>query len=95
MPEPDLTTQKPKRPDLTTEEKIAKAEARIKKLRKENKENARKIDTRKKVIAGAALFKAFELDPDLKKIVLPSMQGAINAKDFEFSFGGSYELNLD
>lgn len=88
MPEPDLTTQKPKRPDLTTEEKIARAEARIKKLRKENKENARKIDTRKKVIAGAALFKAFELDPDLKTMVLPALQAAINGQDFVFAFGG-------
>jgi hypothetical protein len=48
MPESDLITQKPKRPDLSTEEKIARAEARIKKLRKENKETARKIDTRKR-----------------------------------------------
>lgn len=86
MPEPDLTSQKPKRPDLTTEEKIAKAEARIKKLRKAHKDSARKIDTRKKVIAGAALFKAFEADADLKMMVLPTLQAAINAKDFEFAF---------
>ena len=87
MPEPDLTTQKPKRPDLTMEEKIAKAEARIKKLRKASKENARNIDTRKKVIAGVALLKAFEADPDLKMMVLPALQTAINAQDFEFVFG--------
>ncbi len=88
MPEPDLTAQKTKRPDLSTEEKIARAEARIKKLRKENKENARKIDTRKKVIAGAALLRAFELDLDLKGIVLPALQATINEQDFEFVFGG-------
>ncbi len=87
MPEPDLTTQKPKRPDLTTEEKIAKAEARIKKLRKASKENTRKIEDRKKIIAGVALLRAFEVDPDLKMMVLPALQAAINAQDFEFVFG--------
>lgn len=87
MPEPDLTTQKPKRPDLTTEEKIAKAEARIKKLRKASKENTRKIEDRKKIIAGVALLRAFEVDADLKMMVLPALQAAINAQDFEFVFG--------
>jgi hypothetical protein len=87
MPEPDLTTQKLKRPDLTTEEKIAKAEARIKKLRKASKENTRKIEDRKKIIAGVALLRAFEVDPDLKMMVLPALQAAINAQDFEFVFG--------
>ncbi len=87
MPEPDLTAQKPKRPDLTTEEKIAKAEARIKKLRKASKENTRKIEDRKKIIAGVALLRAFEVDPDLKMMVLPALQSAINAQDFEFVFG--------
>lgn len=87
MPEPDLTAQKPKRPDLSTEEKIAKAEARIKKLRKAQKENTRKIEDRKKIIAGVALFKAFEADADLKMMVLPALQAAINARDFEFVFG--------
>lgn len=83
-PEP----QKAKRPDLTTEEKIARAEARIKKLRKENKETVRKIDTRKKVIAGAALFRAFEADADLKMMVLPALQAVINQQDFKFVFAG-------
>lgn len=83
-PEP----QKPKRPDLTTEEKIAKAEARIKKLRKAQKENTRKIEDRKKIIAGVALLRAFEVDPDLKMMVLPALQAAINEQDFEFVFGG-------
>lgn len=87
MPEPDLTTQKPKRPDFTTEEKIAKAEARIKKLRKAQKENTRKIEDRKKIIAGVALLRAFEVDADLKMMVLPALQAAINAQDFEFVFG--------
>lgn len=82
-PEP----QKPKRPDLSTEEKIAKAEARIKKLRKAQKENTRKTEDRKKIIAGVALFKAFEVDADLKTMVLPALQAAINARDFEFVFG--------
>jgi hypothetical protein len=82
-----LEPQKVKRPDLSTEEKIAKAEARIKKLRKAQKENTRKIEDRKKIIAGVALFKAFEVDADLKTMVLPALQAAINARDFEFVFG--------
>ena len=87
MPEPDLTAHKPKRPDFTTEEKIAKAEARIKQLRKAQKENTRKIEDRKKIIAGVALLRAFEVDSDLKMMVLPALQAAINAQDFEFVFG--------
>jgi hypothetical protein len=83
----DLTAQKPKRPDLSTEEKIAKAEARIKQLRKAQKENTRKIEDRKKIIAGVALFRAFEADADLKMMVLPVLQAAINPQDFEFVFG--------
>jgi uncharacterized membrane protein len=82
-PEP----QKAKRPDLSTEEKIALAEARIKKLRKAQKEDTRKIEDRKKIIAGVALFKAFEADADLKMMVLPALQGAINQRDFDFAFG--------
>jgi hypothetical protein len=38
------------------------------------------------VIVGAALLKAFELDRDLKGIVLPALQAAINMQDFEFTF---------
>lgn len=82
-PEP----HKQKRPDLSTEEKIAKAEARIKKLRKAQKENTRKIEDRKKIIAGVALLRAFEADADFKMMVLPALQAAINAQDFGFVFG--------
>lgn len=79
--------QKAKRSDLSTEEKIAKAEERIRKLRKVQKVNARKTEDRKKIIAGVALLRAFEVDPDLKTMALPALQAVINAQDFDFVFG--------
>lgn len=90
-PEIIKSTNKPRtaRPNFSSEEwdqKIAKAEARIKAMRKQKQETNRDRDTRKKIIAGAGLFKAIKADPDLRVMVLPAIQAVLTEADFTYAF---------
>lgn len=91
-PEILKSTNKPRtaRPNFSSEEwdrKIAEAEARIKTMRKQKLESDRDRDTRKKIIAGAGLFKAIKTDSDLRMMVIPAIQAALTEGDFAYAFG--------
>lgn len=79
----------PKPKSIDWETRLAKARASLRKLEAQSGKAARQADTRRKVIAGAALLKAFEMEPELKPMVLPAIKLAINTQDFEFVFGVS------
>jgi hypothetical protein len=62
--------------------KIKETRARLEKLKAQKSKAERAMDTRRKIIAGAALFKAIEKDPDLWGMIAPAFQAAISAPDF-------------
>ena len=85
------TETKPRvpKPNFSAEEwdrKIAEAEHRIKALRKQKLVSKRDHETRKKIIAGAGLFKAIKSDPDLRAMVIPAIQAELNESDFAYAF---------
>lgn len=86
------TENKPRtaKPNFSAEEwdqKIAEAEHRIKALRKRKLDSQRDHETRRKIIAGAGLFKAINGDPDLRAIVIPAIQAELTESDFAYVFG--------
>jgi hypothetical protein len=61
---------------------LAEARARVEKIKMQKSKAERARDTRRKIIAGAALFKAIEKDPDLWGVIAAAMQAEISAPDF-------------
>ena len=61
---------------------LAEARARVEKIKMQKSKAARAKDTRRKIIAGAALFKAIEKDPDLWGVIAAALQAEISAPDF-------------
>jgi hypothetical protein len=62
--------------------KIAETRAKLEKLKAQKSKAARAMDTRRKIIAGAALFKAIEKDPDLWGVIATALQAEISTPDF-------------
>ena len=62
--------------------RIDETRAKLEKLKAQKTKAARAKDMRRKIIAGAALFKAIEKDPDLWGMIAPAFQAAISAPDF-------------
>lgn len=61
---------------------LAEARARVEKIKMQKSKAARAKDTRRKIIAGAALFKAIEKDPDLWGVIAAALQAEVSAPDF-------------
>lgn len=80
-------TTRPNFSAVEWDQKIAEAEARIKAMRKRKLESERDRETRKKIIAGAGLFKAIKNDPDLRMMVIPAIQAELTESDFSYAFG--------
>ena len=68
--------------EIDYDEAIAKKRAELEKLKTRKSKAARAKDTRRKIIAGAALFKAIEKDPDLGRMIAPALQAEISNQDF-------------
>ena len=62
--------------------RIDETRAKLEKLKAQKSKAARAMDTRRKIIAGTALFKAIESDPDLWGMIAPAFKAAISAQDF-------------
>lgn len=62
---------------------LAEARARVEKIKVQKSKAERARDTRRKIIAGAALFKAIEKDPDLWGVIAAALQAEISATDFD------------
>jgi hypothetical protein len=65
-------------------EKVKKAEAEFKRLHAMQKNKERAKETKRKIIIGAGLLSAFEVDPDLRLIVLPALEKCLKKEDFLF-----------
>ena len=68
--------------EIDYDEAIAKNRAQYEKLKARKSKAERARDTRRKIIAGAALFKAIEKDPDLGRMIAPALQAETSAPDF-------------
>lgn len=63
-------------------ERIKETRAKLERLKAQKSKAERAMDTRRKIIAGAALFKAIEKDPDLGRMIAPALQAETSAPDF-------------
>lgn len=62
--------------------KIKETRARLEKLKAQKSKAERATDTRRKIVAGAALFKAIAKDPDLGRMIESALQVETSAQDF-------------
>lgn len=68
--------------EIDYEKRIDEARVKLEKLKAQKTKAARAKDTRRKIIAGVALFKAIEKDPDLWGVIAAALQAEISAPDF-------------
>jgi lysozyme family protein len=70
--------------EIDYEKRIDETRAKLEKLKVQKSKAARVKDTRRKIIAGAALFRAIEKDPDLWGVIAAALQAEISDPDFAF-----------
>ena len=75
-----------KRVTKTVEEQLSEAQARVNKLKAVMSKQNRAVETRKKVLAGAAVLKALNNAPneDTKKYLYKVLKANLDAADFEY-----------
>lgn len=73
---------------LAEKEKLKRSEANIKRLRALQNKKQRAIETRKKILAGAALLNEYEKESDeeMKYFLIEILKKNLSSKDFEFIF---------
>jgi lysozyme family protein len=69
--------------EIDYEKRIDETRAKLEKLKAQKSKAARAKDTRRKIIAGAALFKAIEKDPDLWGVIATALQAESSLDDFK------------
>jgi hypothetical protein len=68
--------------EIDYNERISAARAKLEQLKAQKSKAERTKDTRRKIIAGAALFKAIEKDPDLGRMIEAALQAETSKDDF-------------
>ena len=66
-----------KRQRLTVEQRIAQLDAQRQRLLAQAQKTSRQLDTRRKIIVGAAVLNAMETDPVLKTRICELLQSAV------------------
>ncbi len=70
MAREELTSaEKPNRQRLTLDQRIARAEAQAEKLKRQKLKRSRQLETREKIIVGAAVVNAMRENPDWRNRV--------------------------
>lgn len=72
---------------LDYEAKIAKALAQVKRLKEQQSLDARRKDTKRKILLGAGLLKAMEKDDGVQHLILPAIYAELKADDVDFLKG--------
>jgi hypothetical protein len=67
--------------------KIAKAIAQVKRLKEQQSLDARRKDTKRKILLGAGLLKAMEKDDGVQHLILPAIYAELKTDDVNFLKG--------